>query len=146
MNNQNRAQDYHPAAHENPAGFLERFLAVILDGILVHLPTYLVLSFLLNLNDLFSDILLFLYALLLPVLWQGYTVGKKIMKIRIVKEDGTPVKIGTMLMRNVVGGLIYALTIGIGVIVSAFMIAFREDKRAIHDFIAGTIVTFHEPD
>jgi uncharacterized RDD family membrane protein YckC len=45
-----------------------------------------------------------------------------------------------MLLRTLVSGIFYALTIGIGAIVSAFMVGIREDKRAIHDFIAGTEV------
>ncbi len=34
---------------------------------------------------------------------------------------------------------------GIAAIVSAFMVGLREDKRSIHDFVAGTYVTYAEP-
>lgn len=37
------------------------------------------------------------------------------------------------------------LTLGIGLTISAIMVAIREDKRSIHDFIAGTYVTTDEP-
>lgn len=45
-------------------------------------------------------------------------------------------------MRNVVAGVIYGFTFGIALIVSIFMVALREDKRALHDFIAGTEVIY----
>ena len=55
--------------------------------------------------------------------------------------DGSKVGYGVMLLRVIVGGIIYVVTLGIALIVSAFMVGIREDKRAIHDFIAGTYVT-----
>ncbi len=63
------------------------------------------------------------------------------MGVQIVKINREKLGIGTMLMRNLVGGLVYVLTLGIGLIVSAFMVGLREDRRAIHDLIAGTYVT-----
>lgn len=79
------------------------------------------------------SIILTLYAILLPVYWNGYVIGKKICGIRIVKKDGTQVGFLTMILRVLLGGLIYGVTFGIGVIVSAFMVGMREDKRSIHD-------------
>ncbi|KHF31883.1 RDD family protein [Paenibacillus sp. P1XP2] len=88
-----------------------------------------------------TNILSFLYSLLVPVFWGGYTVGKRICGIKIRKvQDHSPPGIGTMLLRHVVAGIIYGLTFGIGTIISAFMVGLREDKRSIHDFIAGTEV------
>lgn len=64
---------------------------------------------------------------------------------RIVKVNGGNVGIGTMLMRTVVAGIVYVVTLGIGLIVSAFMVGVREDKRSIHDLLAGTYVTYDLP-
>lgn len=50
-----------------------------------------------------------------------------------------------MVKRDLIAGLLYGLTLGIGVIVSAFMVGLREDKRALHDFIGGTYVTHNPP-
>lgn len=72
-------------------------------------------------------------------------MGKKATNIRIVREDGGEEGLGTMLLRVVVGGIVYILTFGVGVIECAFMIGLRDDKRSIHDFIAGTYVTYNEP-
>lgn len=66
--------------------------------------------------------------------------GSKIRKI----SDHSPPGIGTMLLRNLVAGIVYGLTAGIGVLISALMVGLREDKRAIHDFIAGTEVVYND--
>lgn len=47
-----------------------------------------------------------------------------------------------MLLRMIVAAIIYGVTLGIAAIVSAFMVGIREDKRSIHDLIAGTYVTY----
>ncbi|HET7629563.1 MAG TPA: RDD family protein [Bacillales bacterium] len=128
-----------------PAGFWIRLLALILDGILLWV-LFLFLSFLGNDDpSIIVNIVDCLYGLLLPIFWSGYTVGKRICGIRITRLDDRPVGLGTMLLRNFVAGLIYILTLGIALIVSIFMVAFRSDKRAIHDFVAGTYVTHEAP-
>ncbi|MCI3922593.1 RDD family protein [Paenibacillus sp. TRM 82003] len=126
-----------------PAGFWIRLGAAILDGIIVGIPLA-ILSYLITGGegrDWFTNILQFLYGLFIPVFWGGYTIGKRMCGIRIRRIDTEgPPTIGTMLMRNVLAGLLYAITFGIAGIVSAFMVGLREDKRSIHDFIAGTEV------
>jgi len=131
----------------NPVGFWRRFGAAFLDGLLFGLPLSLLLSIILGgeENEYLIEVITFLYFLLLPLFWNGYTIGKKILGIRIVKMNGENVGIGNMLLRELVGRLIYIITFGIGIIVSAIMVAVREDKRSIHDLIAGTYVTSNEP-
>nr|WP_025681644.1 RDD family protein [Paenibacillus massiliensis] len=87
------------------------------------------------------NLVYFLYALLLPVFWNGRTIGKRICGIRIAKYTTleSP-NIGNMLLRVLVAGIAYVFTFGIGYIVSLFMVIFRQDKRSLHDMIAGTIV------
>lgn len=67
------------------------------------------------------------------------------MGIRIFRVDGEKLGIGTMLLREFVAGIVYIVTLGLGMIVSAFMVGLRKDHRAIHDFIAGTYVTSNKP-
>lgn len=61
--------------------------------------------------------------------------------IRIVRIDGKRVGVGTMLMRQVVSGIIYGITLGIAYIASILMVVAGANRRAIHDFIAKTYVT-----
>ncbi len=131
----------------NPAGFWVRVLASLLDGLIISLPLSIIFYLLLGNweDENYSSLLITIYSILVPIIWYGYTVGKRIMKIRIVKVDGSKLGIGAMLMRVLVAGLIYAVTIGIAAIVSAFMVGLREDKRGLHDLIAGTYVTYNAP-
>lgn len=132
---------------QNPGGFWRRLAAGLLDGVIIGIP----LSFIgysmtgESGTNLVTNILSLIYSVLIPVYWNGYTVGKRIMGVRIVKMDGGKVGVGAMLLRTVVAGIIYAVTLGIALIVSAFMVGLRDDKRSIHDMIAGTYVTTDRP-
>ncbi|NQF14087.1 RDD family protein [Brevibacillus sp. HB1.3] len=131
----------------NPVGFWRRLGAGLLDAIIIGIPliliTYIITG---NTEDNFiTNIISSLYSLLVPVFWHGYTVGKRIVGIRIARIDGEPVGIGTMLLRDLVGGIVYIITLGIGLIVSVIMVAVRQDKRSLHDLIAGTYVTSDQP-
>ncbi|SEP66179.1 Uncharacterized membrane protein YckC, RDD family [Virgibacillus subterraneus] len=134
----------------NPAGFQNRFGARIADLIIIFL-TGGIISLISYGQFLYSEsinpieLLGPLYTLLLPVSWYGYTLGRRLYGNRIVRVDGRKVGLGTMLLRVIVAGMAYAFTLGIGLIVSAFMIGIREDSRSIHDFIAGTYVTYDPP-
>lgn len=72
-----------------PAGFWIRLGAVVLDYLITSVP--LAIIFMLatgkdpNESTMIS-IILTLYAILLPVYWNGYVIGKKICGIRIVKK------------------------------------------------------------
>ncbi|MFI8684378.1 RDD family protein [Rossellomorea sp. NPDC077527] len=132
-----------------PAGFWIRFGAGIANGIFINLPLIVLFAIVtdeFNPDDPGVSFIMFLYLLLTPVFWKGYDVGKKTIGIRIVKKDGSNVHIGNMLMRNVVAGIFYLITFGFGALMSVFFVIFRDDKRAIHDFMAGTYVTKSTPE
>lgn len=132
-----------------PAGFWIRLGAVVLDYLITSVP--LAIIFMLatgkdpNESTMIS-IILTLYAILLPVYWNGYVIGKRSAVSASSKKTALRVGFLTMILRVLVGGLIYGVTFGIGVIVSAFMVGMREDRRSIHDFVAGTYVTYALPD
>lgn len=133
----------------NPVGFWIRFLAMILDGILIFIVFGFVNLLLYNSfiveTFTFTDILQLFYFIIIPIVWYGYTVGKKAIGIRIVRMNGDDVTIGVMILRYLMGGIFYAFTCGIGIIVSAFMVGLREDKRSIHNIFADTYVTYDKP-
>jgi uncharacterized RDD family membrane protein YckC len=74
---------------------------------------------------------------------RGQTIGKKWMGIRIarVEDDGNPGFVKAVLLRGFVNGLIGSIPL-IGPVYSLVDICFifREDRRCIHDHIAGTRV------
>jgi len=124
-------------------GFWVRFLAYLIDGLLVGVPiTIIAVTFwdLTNGAMVFVQIGLFFYYLLVPLFTNGYTVGKRMLEIRIVKTNRESIRLETMVLRVFISGLIYALSLGIAVVVSMIMVAVRKDQRALHDLIAGTDV------
>lgn len=128
-------------------GFWRRFWAEILDSLIVGTLFWLIFNLIFgldaesNTNEVITTILYILYATLLPVYWKGYIIGKRILKIHIERIDGEPINLWTMIKREVLGKqLLNITTLGIAWIISAFMVGLREDKRGIHDLIAGTHV------
>lgn len=137
---------------QQAAGFWVRLGAALLDGLIIGIPLSLI-GYLItgsfvaeNATDNWViNTISLLYGLLLPLYWHGYVIGKRIFGIRIVKADGSKLGIGAMILRVIIGGLVYGITLGVAAIVSAFMVGIRKDKRSIHDLIAGTYVTYAPP-
>ena len=87
-----------------------------------------------------------LYTLVLSVLWSmyfvgftatcGQTPGKRIMGLRIVNEDGTPVDWSTAANRFFIGYSISILPLGLGF----YWVLVDKNNQAWHDKIAGTLV------
>lgn len=78
-----------------------------------------------------SDLILF------PAL-SGQTLGMMMCRLRIVSTNGGEVPIGRMVLRNTVGLLLTTLTLGLGFLLAAF----TPNGRALHDYLAGTLVVF----
>lgn len=126
-----------------------RLLAAIVDGLLV-MPMYytFMVSFVLKtqVSPVISG-LIALYAIALLVVdlvllhKNGQTIGKKLLKIKIVRKDGTRASLGRIFwLRGVVNalpGMLPYLRI-YGLIDVLFI--FGEPRRCIHDYIADTIV------
>jgi len=83
-------------------------------------------------------ILVYLTNFFVLPLVNGQTIGKMLTGIRIVKLDGSPVGVGSLLLRQILGFLFTVCTGGIGFLVAAF----SRSGRALHDFIAGTTVIY----
>jgi uncharacterized RDD family membrane protein YckC len=144
-----------------------RFLAVAIDHFIQYLTIFIVAWLLFSLtrvNDsvneggaylFFQDmpkwtlavliIVLFLiftgYFVLFEWLWNGQTPGKRLMKLRVIREDGRPVTLWEALARNFLrifdtfpGFVIPIYSVGL---IAVFMS--RRDQR-IGDMFAGTVV------
>src|SRR5699024_8363226 len=123
----------------NPAGFWIRFIANFVDGLIMLIVTgglsYLFYHSFMEPEEItFLDFIEFFYYLLLPILWTGYTVGKNMFGIRIARMDGKKVNVGTMLLRLIVSGIVFMVTLGFGVVLSTLLVGFREVMEVVHDF------------
>ena len=68
--------------------------------------------------------------------WRGATIGKRVMNIRIVRNDGKEVTQTDLFIREFIGKFISAIVFYLGYI----WILVDEKNRAWHDIIADTIV------
>lgn len=71
-------------------------------------------------------------------MFSGQSIGKMLTGLRIVKKDGKSASFGAVLLRNLLGYFITVLTVGLGFLLALFNIK----GRALHDFLAGTVVVY----
>jgi len=79
------------------------------------------------------------YFVVFETLWSGQTPGKKVMRLRVVREDGRPVRFFEVFVRNVLRVAIDfnpAPSYAIGVV----SIIFSARSKRVGDFVAGTVV------
>jgi uncharacterized RDD family membrane protein YckC len=149
-----------------PAGFWIRLLASIIDSLLIgmammpisFLVTFLPLIlggsfrnprldqdpstfFLITILSQVAYLLISLTAHFFYFGWfyknKGASPGKMVLKLKVVNfQTGQNIGYGKTALRDLLGKFISVITLGIGYL----MIAFREDKRALHDLIADTQV------
>jgi uncharacterized RDD family membrane protein YckC len=79
------------------------------------------------------------YFVAFETLWSGQTPGKRWMRLRVVREDGRPVRFFEVFVRNLLRLVVDFMpmpTYAIGVI----SIIFSARSKRIGDFVAGTVV------
>ncbi len=129
-----------------PAGFWRRFVAALIDGVILViaiLPINAIGTYLGATESFTWMIYSNLVSALLSFLYQGYfltsrnaTIGKILLSIKVVRMNHEPIGFKTVVIREVVGKPLSGIILGIGYL----MAAFREDKRALHDLLAETQV------
>jgi uncharacterized RDD family membrane protein YckC len=125
-----------PAAPDVSAGFWLRGGAYMTDGVLIAVPSYFISLALPDPGGLAARVLLAAsYFTVLPPLMNGQTFGKKAAGVAIVRIDGSPLTHGRAFGRWL-GYLLSALPLFLGFACAAF----TPQKRALHDYAAGTRV------
>ena len=130
------------ATERRYAGFWIRFAAALLDGIALQV-VFLVLSLITDSSPLKPSLgmsilqyaISWSYYVILTVLL-GQTLGKMILGIHVVRNDGLPNTWGSILLREIIGKIVSAIILLIGYI----MAGFDSEKRALHDRMARTRV------
>ena len=98
------------------------------------LPEYFDSDSLLHWVDLLLLVLTALYYTVGVSVWST-TIGKRVFGLRVLRPDRGKVGPGRALARYFTSGVSF-LILGIGYL----MIAFRSDKRGLHDLICDTVV------
>jgi uncharacterized RDD family membrane protein YckC len=78
------------------------------------------------------------YFVFFETLWRGQTPGKRIAKIRVIRDDGRPVRLPQALLRALVRPVDDALSIGV------WLIMLTQREKRLGDWIAGTLVVQDE--
>jgi uncharacterized RDD family membrane protein YckC len=79
------------------------------------------------------------YFVVFETLWSGQTPGKRMMRLRVVREDGRPVRFFEVFVRNLLRVAIDIQPLpsyAIGVV----SIIFSPRSKRVGDFVAGTVV------
>lgn len=71
-------------------------------------------------------------------LFSSQTIGKMLIGLRIVGDDGTAPSLGKILFRHLIGYPLTILTVGVGFLLSIFNVR----GKALHDYVAGTVVIY----
>lgn len=124
------------------ASFWRRFMAFFLDIILVgfiSLPASLLFKIInmdsFVINNLFSLFLNIAYFVFYQARF-GQTIGKKILGIKIVNQEGQTPSVFIFFLREIIGKTASALMLGIGYL----WMLWDGKKQSIHDKIASTFV------
>jgi uncharacterized RDD family membrane protein YckC len=80
-------------------------------------------------------IVAWIYFITVPTMTKGQTLGKKLLKIRVQHIDGIRLSQWRFFIREFVGKTISFIILLIG-----FFMALGKEKRALHDYLAKTIV------
>lgn len=81
------------------------------------------------------------YFTLIPYLLDGQTIGKKLFRIKVVMVDGSKITFASLFVREILGKLLLNfINIFLANLASYVLMVYREDKRAIGDIFAKTMV------
>lgn len=116
------------------AGFWRRFGAYIIDAIILGVITQPFQLISAEAAGYIGGIISLVYIIGFWT-WRGQTPGKMALGVRIIKTDGSPIGLGTAILRYI-GYIVSAIILLIGY----FMIAWDSKKQGLHDKIAGTYV------
>ena len=133
-------------------GFGKRFLAFLLDALIFGVPVNIVQGLIFGpaVYDpdnpayfgalLFSMLCAVFYYVGMLAYADGATLGKKIMKIKVVKKDGSPLTLKATFLRYL-SYIVASLPLSLGLL----WVLWDKEKRGWHDHLAGTKVVPAEP-
>ncbi len=78
------------------------------------------------------------YFVFFETLWQGQTPGKRYCKIRVIRDDGQPVRVAQAILRALVRPIDDTFFIGL------LLIVLTKREKRLGDLIAGTLVIQEE--
>jgi uncharacterized RDD family membrane protein YckC len=80
------------------------------------------------------------YPVLLETLARGRTLGKLVMGLRVVRDDGGPIRFRHALTRGLAGFFVDFWTLGLGGAVAMLVSLSSTKGKRVGDYLAGTVV------
>jgi uncharacterized RDD family membrane protein YckC/uncharacterized Zn-finger protein len=135
------------------AGFWIRAAALVIDSIIVWIMQ-IVLAIVLEATagllspdmaagSLASVLMLALFSSAVSIAYYvvftgscGQTPGKMLMRLKVVRSDGSAMTYGRAALREILGKFVSGITLGVGYL----MVVFDDRKQGLHDKIADTCV------
>lgn len=136
---------------QNVAGVGDRILAYLVDSVLIgiYIIAIVILMSWLEMDDDLSFIVImtvglpiFLYHLLFEMFWNGQSPGKRVMKLRVVKIDGSKPAFSNFLIRWLLRIIDLTLTSGAVALVTILL---NGKGQRLGDIAATTTVISEKP-
>ncbi|KAA0762833.1 RDD family protein [Bacillus sp. SH5-2] len=131
------------------AALIDMFLISVMYGAVVAVMTGNYSAIFNRFNISFGDykydltvvfILMALYFILLPFIWNGTTLGKKITRTKLISLTSEKLTLQTLIVRFFVLLLPNILLLGIPILCNVYMMLFRKDNCGFQDLITKTKV------
>ena len=130
-----------------------RFLAVLIDGLIVGIPLLIIAAVFgfvgSPVSALLNAVVYFLYEGFLLASWNGQTIGKKVMSVRVISADSQPLTTNKAFTRAGVKAILSVLSSikppftsfrGIVSLLDYLWPFWDANKQTLHDKAAGTYV------
>lgn len=128
---------------QTPAGIGARIAALVIDDLLIFCAIFSLFSINGEIHVIPENILMwvciffiFFYSLLCEIFNNGQTLGKYLLKLRIIKVDGSVPTLGSYLLR----WLLYPIDMGMGLSVGLLCVLFTRNRQRLGDLAGGTMV------
>lgn len=126
------------------ASLIDMFLISVMYGAVVAVMTGNYSAIFNRFNISFGDyrydlavvfILMAIYFILLPFIWNGVTLGKKVTRIKLISLKSEKLTLQTLTIRFFVLLLPNILLLGIPILCNVYMMLFRKDNCGFQDLI-----------
>ncbi|WP_342715601.1 RDD family protein [Bacillus paramycoides] len=131
------------------ASLIDMFLISVMYGAVVAVMTGNYSAIFNRFNISFGDyrydlavvfILMAIYFILVPFIWNGVTLGKKVTRIKLISLKSEKLTIQTLTIRFFVLLLPNIVLLGIPILCNVYMMLFRKDNCGFQDLITKTKV------
>lgn len=133
--------------HRFSALFFDLFVVSILYGIIIAIITmkperifsrFYATSGSFLINFIVVTIVFIIFLVIIPKYNKGMTLGQKIIRIKMIKDNYEETKMGMFLVRFLFIYILSFLFLGIPLIVNAYLVIFRKDHKTLQDMVFKT--------